>query len=63
MTGSENIQELVSTAIDYETRIEAAGEEGRPTLTGFLEEIALVADIDNYDSSADAVSLTDDTQR
>ena len=53
----ENIQELVSTAIDYETRIEAAGEEGRPTLTGFLEEIALVADIDNYDSSADAVSL------
>ena len=53
----ENIQELVSTAVDYETRIEAAeGDEG-PTLTGFLEEIALVADIDNYDSSADAVSL------
>lgn len=38
----ENIQELVSTAVDYETRIEAAeGDEG-PTLTGFLEEIALV---------------------
>ena len=51
----ENIQELVSTALEYEQRVAENGEEA--TLTGFLEEIALVADIDNYDSEADAVSL------
>lgn len=53
----ENIQELVSTAVDYEDRIAAQNDGTVPTLTAFLEEIALVADIDNYDSSADAVSL------
>lgn len=53
----ENIQELVSTAVDYEDRIAAQNDGTVPTLTSFLEEIALVADIDNYDSSADAVSL------
>ena len=51
----ENIQELVSTALEYEQRV--ADEGGEATLTGFLEEVALVADIDNYDSEADAVSL------
>ena len=51
----ENVQELVSTAVEYEERVAENGEED--TLTGFLEEIALVADIDNYDSDADAVSL------
>lgn len=38
----------------YDDRV---GEELRPTLTGFLEEVALVADIDGYDADADAVSL------
>lgn len=53
----ENIQELVSTAMDYEKRIAELQDGSVPTLTGFLEEIALVADIDNYDAEADAVSL------
>lgn len=53
----ENIQELVSTAVDYEERIAAQDDGTEPTLTAFLEEIALVADIDNYDARADAVSL------
>lgn len=46
-----NIDELVSKAVTYED-----GEE-HPTLGGFLEEIALVADIDNMDESVNRVSL------
>ena len=47
----ENIQELVSNAIEYENSVEEA------TLAGFLEEVALVSDVDNYDKEADAVVL------
>ena len=47
----QNIQELVSNAITYS---ETSPE---PTLAGFLEEVALVADIDNYDKDAAAVTL------
>ena len=47
----ENIQELVSNAVTYS---ESSDE---PTLAGFLEEVALVADIDNYDKDAAAVTL------
>ena len=39
----ENIDELISKAVDY-----AEGEEA-PTLNGFLENVALVADIDSFD--------------
>ena len=39
----QNIDELISKMADYEE-----GEE-HPTLSGFLEEVALVADIDEYD--------------
>ncbi len=46
-----NIEELVSKAVTYET---AADEPG---LSGFLEEVALVSDIDNMDDSANRVSL------
>ncbi len=46
-----NIQELVSNAVEYVNNAE------EPTLTGFLEEVALISDIDNYDESADAVVL------
>ncbi len=51
----QNLQELLATAIEYEKRLDEAGET--PSLEGFLEEIALVSDIDNYDTSADAISL------
>lgn len=48
---SENIKELISNAVFYERENENAN------LEGFLEEMALVSDIDNYDSEADAVTL------
>ncbi len=47
----ENCEELISNAVEYMART----PDG--TLLGFLEEAALVADIDNYDPSADAVVL------
>ncbi|MCR5591093.1 MAG: DNA helicase PcrA [Lachnospiraceae bacterium] len=47
----ENIGELINKAVAYE---ESADE---PTLSEFLEEVALVADIDGVDSDADRVML------
>jgi DNA helicase-2/ATP-dependent DNA helicase PcrA len=47
----ENIDELISKAAAYE---ESAAE---PTLSGFLEEVALVADIDSLEEDADHVVL------
>ena len=47
----ENIDELISKAVDY-----AEGEEA-PTLNGFLENVALVADIDSFDENSDHVVL------
>ena len=47
----ENVRELISYAEEYEQNNENA------TLEGFLEDIALVADVDNYDADADAVVL------
>ena len=46
-----NIDELISKAAAYEEK------EDFPTLAGFLEEVALVADIDNLDSEHNTVSL------
>lgn len=47
----ENIDELISGVLEYQKNNEEA------TLTGYLEEVALVADVDKYDESADAVIL------
>ena len=47
----ENIDELISKAVDY-----VEGEEA-PTLNGFLENVALVADIDSFDENSDYVVL------
>ncbi len=47
----ENLDEFKSGILEYMKENEA------PTLTGFLEETALVADVDRYDESADAVVL------
>ena len=47
----ETIDELISKAVDY-----AEGEEA-PTLNGFLENVALVADIDSFDENSDYVVL------
>lgn len=48
----ENVQELSSMLQRYE---QEAGEEA--SLSGFLEEVALFTDIDNYDGGADSVVL------
>lgn len=47
----QNISELISKAAAYEETTDM------PTLSGFLEEVALVADIDNMDENNNIVSL------
>ena len=49
----ENIDELLSKIATYEESC----EEGMPTLSGFLEEVALVADIDSLEEDRDYVVL------
>ncbi|MBE6652970.1 MAG: ATP-dependent DNA helicase PcrA [Ruminococcaceae bacterium] len=51
----ENIGELKSNMMEYVKNAETEGET--PSLVGFLEEYALVADVDKYDTDADAVVL------
>ena len=50
-TRLENIEELINKAAAYEEDSE------HPTLDEFLEQVALVADIDNVDDSEDRVTL------
>ena len=47
----DNLEEFKSSIIEYVNKTE------EPTLMGFLEENALVADVDRYDESADAAVL------
>ena len=47
----ENVEELMTTVIKYTQETES------PTLSGFLEEIALYTDLDGYDSGDDAVVM------
>ncbi len=49
-----NIDELISKAASYEAD---ESREGPATLSGFLEEVALVADIDSVDETQDYVVL------
>ena len=51
----QNVKEFISAAIEYEKRSSDHGDKA--TLTGFLEEISLISDIDKYDEAADAVVL------
>ncbi len=48
----ENIDEFISKIVSYEESCEE-----QPTLSGFLEEVALVADIDSLDENSDYVVL------
>lgn len=50
-TRLENINELKSTMVNYTEQAE------NPSLSGFLEEIALYTDIDSLDENADYVAL------
>lgn len=47
----ENVEELISKVVSYEETAD------QPTLSGFLEDVALVADIDNVEKDADRVLL------
>ncbi len=47
----ENVRELKSSLVNYAENTET------PTLNGFLEEIALYTDIEQYDKDADAVVM------
>ncbi|MBE6798279.1 MAG: ATP-dependent DNA helicase PcrA [Ruminococcaceae bacterium] len=47
----DNVKELASSIAQYEK------ENENPSLTGFLEEVALISDIDQFDPDADAVVL------
>ena len=47
----ENVKELSSSILQYEL------ENDEPTLSGFLEEVALVSDIDSLDSTQDRVIM------
>lgn len=47
----DNINELISSAIKYQESSET------PSLAGFLEEVALVSDLDNYDTSSNSAVL------
>lgn len=51
----ENIDELITKLVSYEMEREELGEEA--TLSGFLEEVALVADIDSVDQDDNKVLL------
>ncbi len=54
-TRKENIDELISKAATYEESCQDKDEKA--TLSGFLEEVALVADIDSLDEEQDYVVL------
>ncbi len=50
-TRAENVRELKSSIVSYVENTDS------PTLAGFLEEIALYTDIEQYDENADAVVM------
>lgn len=47
----QNLNTLITNAADYEK------QQDEPTLEGFLEETALMTDVDNYDADTDTVVL------
>jgi len=49
----ENLRELVSAAAEYEN----SSPDERPTLEGFLQDIALISDLDAWNESSEAVAL------
>ena len=51
LTRIENLKELVSAAVDFESYSEDK------SLSAFLEQVTLVSDIDNFDEEADTVAL------
>jgi DNA helicase-2/ATP-dependent DNA helicase PcrA len=54
-TKRENLQEFVNKAVEYQDSCEERDEQ--PTLSGFLEEVALIADIDSVEDGDNRVLL------
>jgi len=55
----ENLEELVNVAAEYDSQVGSAAEEGDepPSLAGFLQQIALVADADSRQDDEGLVTL------
>jgi DNA helicase-2/ATP-dependent DNA helicase PcrA len=55
----ENLEELVNVAAEYDSRVGSAEDEGHepPSLAGFLQQIALVADADSRRDDEGLVTL------
>lgn len=53
----DNVGELISKAADYERNAMEQGDGDGPSLSGFLEEVSLVADIDQVGESDERVLL------
>ena len=51
----DNINELISKIVAYEEKIKSSNQS--PTLNGFLEEVALIADLDDLNQNQDYVVL------
>lgn len=51
----DNIQELIGKAVEYTQESQKNGTQ--PTLSGFLEEVSLVADIDSMEEETECVLL------
>jgi len=53
----ENLAELRQSVVEYELRSGAESPDKEITLDGFLQEIALVSDLDRYDPEAPALKM------
>lgn len=53
----ENLAELRQSVVEYELRAGAENPDKEITLDGFLQEIALVSDLDRYDPEAPALKM------
>ena len=56
-TRLENLRELISAAEDFSVESTTPGDEERSAVELFLDQVALVADVDGWDRRAERVSL------
>ena len=52
----DNLMEFKTVIADYENGFDKDSEE-KPTIDGFMEQLTLAAEVDNYDESQDTVTL------
>ena len=53
----ENLRELLAAAEDFASANAEVGDDGRPAVEIFLDQVALVSDLDSYDRHGDEVSM------